>query len=87
MSEKTGEFRLLVDGAQAFPEILRCIDEATSSIVINMFIWRDDEIGNRIAQALLCAADRGVRVEIIKDRYGCVCEYSEEGQRSFFHAV
>jgi len=76
---------LLIDGKSAFPEILRCIDGAKKQIVINMFIWRDDEIGNRMAQAVLDAADRGVKVEISVDRYGVVLEKAEESKRSFFH--
>ena len=76
---------LLVNGARAFPEIIRCIDEARSSLEINMFIWRDDRIGNRMAQAVLAAADRGVQVYISVDRYGVVLEKCEECKRSFFH--
>lgn len=79
------DFTLLVDGKEAFPEILRCITEAKKSICINMFIWRDDAIGNAIAQAVLEAAQRGVQVEISADRYGVVLEKSEECKRSFFH--
>lgn len=52
---------------------------------MNMFIWRDDAIGNRIATALLAAADRGVQVDISVDRYGVVLEKAEECKRSFFH--
>ena len=79
------DFTLLVDGKAAFPEILRCIAGAKKSIYINMFIWRDDRIGNDIAQAVLEAAQRGVQVEISADRYGVVLEKSEECKRSFFH--
>lgn len=74
-----------MDGAAAFDEILRCMDTARSSIVINMFIWRDDTIGNRLAQAVLRAADRGVQVTISVDRVGMIMELCEETQRSFFH--
>jgi len=77
--------RLLTDGREAFPEILRRIREAKRTIAINIFIWRDDGIGNRIAAELLRAADRGVKISIVKDRYGIVCELCEEGRRSFFH--
>ena len=76
---------LLVDGAAAFDEILRCIDAAHSSILINMFIWRDDTIGNRLAQAILRAADRGVYVTVSVDRVGMILEQCEESERSFFH--
>ena len=83
--EKTENFTLLVDGKEAFPEILRCIGAAKKSIAINMFIWRDDVIGNRIAAAVLAAADRGVQVDISVDRYGVVLEKAEEVKKSFFH--
>ena len=76
---------LLVDGRQAFPEILRCIEHAKHSVEINMFIWRDDRIGNRVAQAVLTAANNGAKVHISVDRYGVVLEKCEEARRSFFH--
>lgn len=79
------DFTLLVDGKNAFPEIIRTIDEAEHSVKINMFIWRDDTIGNRLAAAVLQAAKRGVKVEISVDRYGVVLEKSEEVKKSFFH--
>ena len=76
---------LLVNGSCAFPEIIRCIENAETSVEINMFIWRDDHIGNRMAEAVLTAADRGVQVAISVDRYGVVLEKCEECKRSFFH--
>ena len=76
---------LLVNGQRAFPEIIRCIEEAEISVEINMFIWRDDRIGSRMAQAVLTAADRGAKVYISADRYGVVLEKCEESKRSFFH--
>lgn len=76
---------LLVNGSQAFPEIIRCIEAAQASVQINMFIWRDDRIGNRMAQAVLAAADRGAQVSISVDRYGVVLEKCEEAGKSFFH--
>ncbi len=76
---------LLVDGREAFPAILRAIDEAKESLTINMFIWRDDEIGNRMAEAVLRAAERGVLVHLSVDRYGAVLEKAEECRLSFFH--
>lgn len=79
------DFQLLVDGKNAFPAILKAIEEAKCKIKINMFIWRDDFIGNEIAKAVLDAANRGVMVFISVDRYGVVLEKSEESKKSFFH--
>ena len=77
--------KLLINGEAAFPEIIRCIENAKRSVAINMFIWRDDVIGNRMAEAVLKAADKGVSVYISIDRYGVVLEKCEECKRSFFH--
>jgi len=77
--------KLLTDGKNAFPEILRCMREARESIYINMFIWRNDTIGNQLAEELLYAAQRGIRVQIVKDRYGVILERCEENRRTFFH--
>ena len=79
------DFTLLVDGKNAFPEIIKCIENAKASVYINMFIWRDDEIGNRVARAVLTAAERGAEVYISVDRYGVVLEKAEESKKSFFH--
>ena len=79
------DYQLLENGNQAFPKIIECIQNSQSSIVINMFIWRDDTIGNRIASECLKAADRGVEITISKDLYGSVCEHAEESGKSFFH--
>ena len=79
------DFTLLVDGKKAFPEIISCIENAKRSVYINIFIWRDDIIGNRMGQAVLKAANNGARVCISVDRYGVVLEKSEESRKSFFH--
>lgn len=86
MNEKSFEnFTLLIDGKNAFPMILQSIENAKKSLLINMFIWRDDTIGNRIGEAVLAAAERGVQVQISVDRYGVVLEKAEENRKSFFH--
>lgn len=77
--------KLLVGGEEAFDTIITNINQALVSIKVNMFIWRDDLIGNQMAEALIDAANRGVKVYISKDRLGMLFEYSEETKQSFFH--
>ena len=76
---------LLDSGKIAFPRILSAIQNAKQSVKINMFIWRADNIGLKIANAVLESANRGVKVEISVDRYGFVLELAEESMLSFFH--
>ncbi|MDE7301662.1 MAG: phosphatidylserine/phosphatidylglycerophosphate/cardiolipin synthase family protein [Clostridia bacterium] len=77
--------QLLTDGKNAFPAIIKDIDEAEKSVYINMFIWRDDAIGNRMAEAVLKAAERGVKVTIVVDRFAAILEKAEECRKTFFH--
>ncbi len=77
--------KLLIDGEQSFKKIISRIKEARKSIYINIFIWRDDKIGNIIGNELLKAANRGVKVEISKDKLGSVFEKAEENKQSFLH--
>jgi len=79
------EISLLAGGEIAFERILRRIDEARSTIYVRCFNWRDDETGGTVAQALLRAAERGVKISILKDRVGMHYEYLEGGNQSFFH--
>jgi len=83
--ESCKNIKLQVDGEQSFKKIISRIRAAKKSIYINIFIWRDDKIGNIIANELLDAANRGVKIEISKDRLGSVFEKAEENGQSFFN--
>ncbi len=85
MEFQPGNIELLIDGKEAFPRIIQRIRSAKRSIYINMFIWRDDEIGNKIAKELLDAANRSVKIFISKDAFGAISEKAEENKQSFFH--
>lgn len=70
----TNEVKLWVDGREAFPRLERLIANARHSIVIQMFIWKDDATGRRIARRLVEAAERGVQVNIAKEAVGDIFE-------------
>ena len=76
---------VLTDGRGFLERLVRRIDAATKSIAINMFIWRDDPAGNRVGQAILDAASRGVDIVITKDKLGALFELGEENRQSFLH--
>jgi cardiolipin synthase len=77
--------RVFQAGRVAFAAILRRVAEAEHSIEVRAFLWRDDDAGNQLGQALLAAADRGVAVRIRKDRIAAVYEYTGGNKQSFFH--
>jgi len=69
-----GRLKLLVDGKAAFDEILQAIDSARSSIHVQTYIWKDDDIGQQIVSKLKTAANRGVKVTVRKDALGTAFE-------------
>lgn len=62
--------KLLKNGEQYFPMLLAAINSATRSIHVETYIFEDDNIGQRVADALAIAADRGVAVHLLLDGFG-----------------
>src|SRR5579864_645825 len=60
-------FRLLVSGMDALMSRIWLIDHARHSIDLQYFIFENDATGRLVAQRLLAAADRGVRVRLLLD--------------------
>lgn len=61
---------LHTDGVLALQALLDLLDSATARIDIEMFIFRDDAVGTRIAHALRRASQRGVAVRVLLDGLG-----------------
>lgn len=77
--------RVLGSGEVAFQAIVERIRKAEKSVEIRAFLWRDDEAGNILGDAVLAAADRGAKVVIHKDKIAAVYEYTGGNKQSFFH--
>jgi len=60
-------FRMVSTGIEGLTERIEMIDAAQRSIDLQYYIFRADESGNLVAEALLRAADRGVRIRLIVD--------------------
>jgi putative cardiolipin synthase len=60
-------FRLLSVGVDGFLARAQMINSAERSLDLQYFIFRQDETGQLLADALLRAADRGVRVRLLVD--------------------
>ena len=61
---------LLVNGADYFPALLEAIEGAARSVFIETYIFADDNIGQRVTDALAAAAGRGVDVRLVIDGFG-----------------
>jgi len=60
-------FQMVSTGIDGLTARVEMIDAAQRSLDIQYYIFRADESGNLVAQALLRAADRGVRVRLLVD--------------------
>lgn len=61
---------LLQNGETYFPAIESAIDQAVHEIYLESYIFENDAIGQRIAEALRRAALRGVRTHMLIDGFG-----------------
>lgn len=59
-----------MNAQEFYQELLKLIDEAKFSIHLQTYIFKNDEIGRRVVNALKRAVDRGVRVYFMVDRLG-----------------
>jgi cardiolipin synthase len=67
---RAADVKLLVDGREAFPEMLGAIAAARRTIEMESYILRPDRTGRRFGEALAAAARRGVRVRLMYDALG-----------------
>ncbi|HEX7465473.1 MAG TPA: phospholipase D-like domain-containing protein, partial [Usitatibacter sp.] len=61
---------LLHDGPATFDAMCAAIATARETVVLEAYILRSDETGHRIANALIDAAGRGVRIRVLSDWIG-----------------
>ena len=62
--------QLLHDGVATFDAMCAAIDAARETVVVEAYILRSDETGQRIGAALAAAATRGVQVRLLSDWIG-----------------
>lgn len=61
---------LLIDGPKTYDAMLRAISEARETVFLETYIFADDEIGQRFADALIERSAAGVSVQVIYDSVG-----------------
>ena len=61
---------LLRDGPATFDAMIALIESAREQVLLESYIVRSDEVGERFAVAMIDAAKRGVRVRLLSDWIG-----------------
>ena len=69
-AEPGNEVTLLIQGDEAYPQMLAAIAAAETSIALSSYILRADSLGSRFATALIEAQARGVAVRVLIDGVG-----------------
>ena len=64
------DIEVLHNGEQAFPEMVRAIDEATNHVLLSTYIFESNRTGREFIEALARAAARGVDTRVIIDGVG-----------------
>lgn len=64
------EVKLLLNGENKFPELIRALKTAKQHIHIEYYIVEDDETGREIESVLIQKAGEGVQIRFIYDDYG-----------------
>lgn len=60
----------LVNGDEAYPAMVEAIEQARQSITLATYIFDNDPLGRRFADALIAAQARGVEVHVLVDDAG-----------------
>ena len=56
-------------GQDLYDDMLAAIDGARKQVLLETYIWKGDELGERFKAAIIAAADRGVDVHVIYDSF------------------
>ncbi|URM29602.1 cardiolipin synthase ClsB [Pseudomonas frederiksbergensis] len=63
--------QLLENGEEYFPRVFEVLRQAQSEILLETFIVFEDKVGNELQKILIEAAQRGVRITVNLDGFGC----------------
>ncbi len=62
---------LLIDGGQFFPAMLAAVAQSRNTVLMEMYLLESGRVMDRFIEAFIGAAERGVRVSLLLDAFGC----------------
>ena len=68
--QEGNRIQLLENGDNYYPALYEAIAQAQQKVILETFIWFEDDVGRALQQALLRAARRGISIEVLLDGYG-----------------
>ena len=79
-------YKMFYDGKEAFDSIIEDIQKAEKSIYMEYFIWRSDELGEKIKNELLKKAAQGVKIKLLFDGTGSLKTISKQYRKELTDA-
>ena len=73
-----GSYELFYDGEEAFDSIIKDLEEAKEVIYMEYFIWRSDELGEKIKNLLIKKAKEGLKIKLLFDGMGSMGTISKK---------
>ena len=67
---RMGQVQVFNNGIAKYEQLIESLQKAQKTIDLEYFIYRNDQIGNRITELLIEKAVNGVRVRFIRDGWG-----------------
>ncbi len=67
---RVGQVQVLNNGIAKYEQLIKSLQKAKKTIDLEYYIYRNDQIGNRITELLIEKAANGVRVRFIRDGWG-----------------
>ena len=67
---QVGQVQVLNNGIAKYEQLIESLQKAQKTIDLEYYIYRNDQIGNRITELLIEKAVNGVRVRFIRDGWG-----------------
>ncbi len=74
-------FHLLVDGREFYAAMLERIAKARRYVLLEMYLFESGRVADRFIEALIAADNRGVRVYLLLDAFGCMWLHKKDRQR------
>ena len=65
-------WKWLCNGHEIFPEMLAAINQARESVLLEIYIYTGDAVGQKFREALIAARQRGVTVRVLYDALGSI---------------
>jgi cardiolipin synthase A/B len=67
---REGRVQMLTNGIETYEKLIESLQNAQSTIDVEYYIYRDDQIGQRITDVLIERAKTGVQIRFVRDGWG-----------------